>query len=476
MKKKGFTLIELLAVIVVLAIIAIIAVPQILNVVEKARRSAAEVSALGYIDAVEKQIIINQVKGENLINDGTYQISEKEYSSEISFLNLIDSVKALETTNENIYLNNIVNFKGSYPTSGYLTITNGKVKNGIIIIQSYEIEYDSTKVKPVKILKESSSTIDNEICEYEINQTFDYDYKDENQTFIPKCKGKYKLEVWGAQGGTYNTTYYGGYGGYSVGVTNLNKNETLYINIGGKGTTSTGTADGGYNGGGNSKGSYGTYGSGGGATHIAKVSGTLQNLSQYKGNLILDSYYDSNEILIAAGGGGGSIYYYDTKNYNGYGSGGSGGGYIGAAGIYNTHKWKEASYCGLADGGNQIAYGLASSITVQTYCMTDNEDSNFGLGASANNDGGHTGGGGGFFGGGTGYYAPASGGSGYIASSKLISTALVVKHMYCFNCKTSTEENTKTDSDGTNSCHNSIATADCAKENDGFARITYLGN
>ena len=57
--RKGFTLIELLAVVVILAIIAIIAVPTVTKVVEKARKGAAEASALNYIDAVEKYIILH---------------------------------------------------------------------------------------------------------------------------------------------------------------------------------------------------------------------------------------------------------------------------------------------------------------------------------------------------------------------------------------------------------------------------------
>jgi type IV pilus assembly protein PilA len=59
---KGFTLIELLAVIVILAIIALIATPTILNVIETARKGSAESSALGYIDAIEKQIAIDMLE------------------------------------------------------------------------------------------------------------------------------------------------------------------------------------------------------------------------------------------------------------------------------------------------------------------------------------------------------------------------------------------------------------------------------
>ena len=76
MKKKGFTLIELLAVIVILAIIALIATPTILGVIEKARKGAAKSSALGYIDAVEKQIMINELDTSNSsIKDGIYSFA-----------------------------------------------------------------------------------------------------------------------------------------------------------------------------------------------------------------------------------------------------------------------------------------------------------------------------------------------------------------------------------------------------------------
>ena len=78
MKNKGFTLIELLAVIVILAIIALIATPTILGVVEDARRSAAESSLLGWIDAVEKQGMINEMNSnsnDDLVDGTTYRVT-----------------------------------------------------------------------------------------------------------------------------------------------------------------------------------------------------------------------------------------------------------------------------------------------------------------------------------------------------------------------------------------------------------------
>lgn len=64
MKKKGFTLIELLAVIIILAVIALIATPVVLNVVENARKEAAENSAYGIIDAAKYAYTDSLLTGE----------------------------------------------------------------------------------------------------------------------------------------------------------------------------------------------------------------------------------------------------------------------------------------------------------------------------------------------------------------------------------------------------------------------------
>ena len=118
MKRKGFTLIELLAVIVILAIIALIATPTILGVIEKARKGASEQSALGYIDAVEKQVAINQVKNENLINDGTYNVPMTG-----------------------------ITVKGEAPTKGWLKIEKGMVTNYSFVIGKYVITKGTKTIK-----------------------------------------------------------------------------------------------------------------------------------------------------------------------------------------------------------------------------------------------------------------------------------------------------------------------------------------
>ena len=132
MKRKGFTLIELLAVIVILAIIALIATPTILGVIETARKGSAEQSALGYIDAVEKQVAINQVKDENLINDGTYNVPMTG-----------------------------ITVKGEAPTKGWLKIEKGLVTNYSFVIGKYVVTKGSETVKgdePAKSDEEVTKT------------------------------------------------------------------------------------------------------------------------------------------------------------------------------------------------------------------------------------------------------------------------------------------------------------------------------
>ena len=57
-----------------------------------------------------------------------------------------------------------------------------------------------------------------------------FDYTGTVQT-VTLPKGTYKLECWGAQGGTYSS-YIGGYGGYSKGTITLTEATTVYISVG----------------------------------------------------------------------------------------------------------------------------------------------------------------------------------------------------------------------------------------------------
>lgn len=252
--------------------------------------------------------------------------------------------------------------------------------------------------------------------------------------------GTYKLEVWGAQGGTGvvngSSKYEGGYGGYSVGRMLLQSGTTLYANVGGKGEDAQDKQAGGvggYNGGGtggidsnySSSGSNEPGAGGGGASHIAFTSGVLLSLENNK-----------DSIIIVAGGGGGGSY---------YGAGSSGGGMSG-----NGYT---------ADNGSSVPGTQTSG-----YAFGVGED-----GVSFNS--GQGGAGSGYYGGGSGTPSggiPGAGGSGYIGNSLLTN-----KVMYCYNCTISGEYNTLTN---TTTKVSSTPVSNYAKIGDGAIKITKVND
>ena len=87
--KKGFTLVELLAVIVILAVIALIATPQVLGMIESARKGAAESSTLSYVDSVEKAIVSKTITSSRNTNyDGKYTVIGNKLSKNDASLDL----------------------------------------------------------------------------------------------------------------------------------------------------------------------------------------------------------------------------------------------------------------------------------------------------------------------------------------------------------------------------------------------------
>ena len=116
MNKKGFTLIELLAVVVILAIIVLIAFPVVSNIIENSRKNSAVSSANGYIDAIEKYMMLHSINESlyplELQSDETYQVSDVEYTA----LN--------EEYVKDIILNDNIIIKGKKPLAGEVLINN----------------------------------------------------------------------------------------------------------------------------------------------------------------------------------------------------------------------------------------------------------------------------------------------------------------------------------------------------------------
>ena len=287
------------------------------------------------------------------------------------------------------------------------------------------------------------------------NTVYTFDYTGSEQMFNVPITGDYLLETWGASGGNANG-YFGGYGGYSRGIIQLNRGDKLYISVGGQGIEDSSDDSLGYNGGGISSPNevnLGFASSGGGATHIATSSGLLSELNKKK-----------SSILIVSGGGGAANK--RGSNY-GEGPGGSGGGYIGANGQSFKH-FNNYGY-GYGTGGTQESGGnlnwIPGTLTSNIFPSASFGKANS---YSDNNFSIQSGGGGGFYGGGTGIHGGAGGGSGYIGN-----TLLYNKFMYCYNCDESSEEFTITFST-TNVSENAIS--NYAKIGNGYVKITRVSD
>lgn len=118
--KKGFTLVELLAVIVILAIIALIATPIILNVIDSARKNAAINSAYGYMEAIEKSVVLSGFSDGDAASQKMATIDDDTYT-------ISDSGKTITGAKEGA-TPIAVNFKGDAPANdGTITYKDGKV-------------------------------------------------------------------------------------------------------------------------------------------------------------------------------------------------------------------------------------------------------------------------------------------------------------------------------------------------------------
>lgn len=227
-----------------------------------------------------------------------------------------------------------------------------------------------------------------------INLAASYNYVGKVELFLPPLKEKFNLEVWGAQSGGWGS-HVNFSGGYSKGEKVVN--ETLYVCCGGKGYDQNLYTDGtSYNGGGHYQNIHG----GGGATHIATVTGVLKDLANNK----------SNVLIVAGGAGSNGGWEIHTTGLEGLGGGSEGGG-----SCSKYAAWKDESHTEIVS----IPVSNTNTGGGQTGCGTDGIKGGFGYGASATEwDAGN--GGGGWYGGnasggeGLTFEVNGGGGSGYI--------------------------------------------------------------
>ena len=212
-----------------------------------------------------------------------------------------------------------------------------------------------------------SSDISIKVFTFQGNHPFEYYLK----------RGRYLLEVWGAQGGNPLT---GGEGGYSRGILKLSTGRKVYIYCGEKGSYGNSQFNRSFpDGGANFNGERNPpSGSGGGSTDI-RFSESLDS-----------------RIIVAGDGGGAGSWEADNVQIGGFGGGSVGG-----------------------DGSSSISHpGIGAS-------NSDPTDFIFGEGTNATGDhysGG--GGGGGYYGGKGAYESGGGGGSGYV--SKILYSAYTI--------------------------------------------------
>ena len=253
------------------------------------------------------------------------------------------------------------------------------------------------------------------------------------QSYVVPTTGKYKLEVWGAEGGAGANGLYsgaiGGKGGYSVGVATLNVGDNLSIVVGEKGKDGfprVSVAD--------CAGGNGGFGAGGGGSGAWCASNSNAGGGGGGGGLSLIKKGSTVLIVAGAGGGGGGGSSSSSSCHGNGGAGGAGGGSSGvngtggASGTCGNYGRGATSVAGGSGGGGSGGSFYGGFSTSYSISSAGNSTSFVGgvgsNGGNSSSAGGSGGGGGGYYGGSGGgnYASGGGGGSGYIGG---VSTATV---------------------------------------------------
>ncbi|MDO4995845.1 MAG: glycine rich domain-containing protein [Bacilli bacterium] len=157
-------------------------------------------------------------------------------------------------------------------------------KQAIIVTYQYKYDIDNfinidSKDISLSLKYIQPNNYDDKIWTYNFEKTY--------QTFKAPRAGSYKIELWGAQGGYSNAPK----GGYTSGVIDLLKGDTLFVYVGERNASKSNVTT--YNGGTATAGGY----PGGGATDVRIVAS-----ANWKDATSLNS-----RIMVAGGGGGTTV-------------------------------------------------------------------------------------------------------------------------------------------------------------------------
>ena len=210
--------------------------------------------------------------------------------------------------------------------SGNIILTYQGQGDGTINVQS-DANNGSARSQTITIqttkggLITKNVTVSQAACPFPVGDVRNFSYTGNVQS-VELPAGTYKLQCWGAQGGTNNayssygiTANSGGKGGYSEGVLTLSQKTTVYVFVGGQGGAS---GNGGWNGGGGVTGTssfnnsgelgYSKFACGGGATDIALTTSTMSYDTTTKRTNRSSASLLSRMIVAGGGCGGGGGY------------------------------------------------------------------------------------------------------------------------------------------------------------------------
>ena len=424
-KRNGFTLIELLSVIVVLVIILAIAIPTISNLVNNSRISAFRSNAKMVLRAVKYRKLKDEnfdpllVTKENMneqlgLDSSNYnlvkiELKDDDYMLVLNGINewnglfacgTIRNIKVTEDLDECVTddMGPTISLVGGKRVAAFLGepyedagVSAFDVK-GVDLSDKVQItgEVDEnvegvyTLTYTVKDNNNNEATVIREV--QVVKRTSEYSHTGDYQTFKSTATGKYKIELWGASGGkgrkNGSLVNPGGAGAYTTGIIKLDKDEVLYIYVGGAGFDSPSNkigGDGGFNGGangGNDKDDDEGSGGGGGATDVRLVDGPWNDVNSLRSRIMVAAG-GAGSTYGSVGGAGGTLssdpisYSAGATQTTGYAFGigqpgtnhgytpssGAGGGYYGG---YSKHNGTSA--------GSQSATGGSSFISGYTGC------------------------------------------------------------------------------------------------------------
>lgn len=227
----------------------------------------------------------------------------------------------------------------TYDEESVVTITGNtslNSKSGDIIIDVTEPN-STAKKYTLHYVKDQIVTTD-------VGQDFGYTGK--YQTFTAPSSGLYKIELWGAGQGNYQTGSKG-FGGYTSGEIPLKEGETLYIYVGQRGTVGAdGTT---FNGGTGTSGGY----PGAGATDVRLAPGSSETAWREFDSL-------KTRIMVAGGAGTGSTPG-DAGGLTGYAGGANNVGTQTSGGAANGYTAGGFGFAGGGCGGGGGYYGGGGS-------------------------------------------------------------------------------------------------------------------